>query len=89
MHNGDEHNHVTCQRKKPRGSKVNAKHVKSVWGDKHTKGISLQKLIDNYNHWMLGTDLVDQFIAYYCLKLWCCCTWMPIMFHCLGALRTY
>ena len=31
----------------------------------------ISTLINNYNHWMLGVDLVDQLIAYYRPKIRC------------------
>lgn len=36
-------------------------------------------IIDEYNHFMYGIDLIDQLIAYYCPKIFCHCIWMPIM----------
>ena len=46
-----------------------------------------KKIKNNYNHWMLGVDVVDQLIASYQPKLWCQRTWMPIFLHCLDILR--
>ena len=37
---------------------------------------------------MLGVDdVVNQLIAYYQPKIWCCCTWMPIFLHWLNILQ--
>ena len=36
---------------------------------------------------MLGVDLVDQLIAYYCLKIRCRQTWMPLLLHSLDVIQ--
>ena len=36
---------------------------------------------------MLGVDVVDQLTDYYCSKIWCCQTWVPIFLYCLDILR--
>jgi hypothetical protein len=51
----------------------------------------MPQVIDDYNHWMLGVDKADQFIAYYRAKIRCRQTWMPIIMlnsldiHCVNA----
>ena len=52
-------------RKKPRINEFNREHIRLVWGDEHVAPIKLPTLINNYSHWILGVDLVDQLIAYY------------------------
>ena len=47
----------------------------------------IPQIINDYNHWMLGVDVVDQLIAYYRPKIWCRHTWVPIFLHCLDILR--
>ena len=43
--------------------------------------VKIPQIINDYNHWMLGVDLVDQLIAYYRPKIRCRCTWMPLFLH--------
>ena len=48
--------------------------------------VTVPQITNDYNYWILGMDLIDQFIVYYCPKLWCCQTWVPIMLHCWNIL---
>ena len=65
VYNGDEDDHIEQLSKKPCSNKVKKKCVKEYWEEDHTKTIAIPQIIDNYNHWMIGTDVADQFIAYY------------------------
>ena len=53
----------------------------------HTKTIAISQIIDDYNYWMLETDLVDQFIAYYWPKIWYQQRWITIILNCLDVLH--
>ena len=72
---------------KPRENQVNKAHVRNVWGELPVIPISIPKVIDNYNHWMGGVDLADQYISYYRPNIRCRRTWMPIFLHCLDIIR--
>ena len=61
VHMGTENEAVM----KPRINEFNRKHICLVWGDDHVVTVKIPQLINNYNHWMLGVDLVDQIIVYY------------------------
>ena len=41
----------------------NRKHVEDVWGKDGVKEIYIPVLINDYNHWMGGVNLIDQQIA--------------------------
>ena len=84
---GTEDEVIMKPRKKPRISEFNRKHICLVWGDDHVVSIKIPTLINDYNMWMLGVDLVDQLIAYYRLKNCCQRTWMPLLLHCLDIIR--
>ena len=58
-------------RKKPRITFTNRQNLEAVWGNNFEKAITIPKVIDNYNHWMLGVDKCDQLIAYYRHNLCC------------------
>ena len=60
---------VMKPRKKPRINEFNRKHIRLVWRDEHVVAIKIPTLINDYNHWMLDVDLVDQLIAYYRSKI--------------------
>lgn len=74
---------IERKQKKPRKTATNRRHLETVWGPNFIRTISIPRIIDDYNHWMLGVDKADQLIAYYQPKLCCCRTWMPLMFHAL------
>ena len=77
-------------RKRPRPTATNRNHIRTVWGDNHTRDVFIPGIIDDYNHWMLGVDKSDQYIAYYRPNL--CgsplrCVWTPIPAGNRGTLR--
>ena len=72
---------VMKPRKKPRIDEFNRKHIRLVWGDDHVVTVKIPQLNNNYNHWMLCVDLVDQLITYYQPKIRCRCTWMSLFLH--------
>ena len=83
IHMGAENESVMKPRKKPRINEFNRKHIRLVWGDEHVVSIKIPTIINDYNHWMLGVDLVDQLIAYYQTKIRCRRTWMSLLLYCL------
>jgi len=66
---------------------TNRKHLEEVWGEKAVVDVHIPQIIDDYNHWMLGVDKADQFIAYYRPNLQCWRVWMPLLFHCFDVAR--
>ena len=81
VHMGAKDESVMKPRKKSRINDSNRKHVPLVCGDDHVVTTKIPQIINNYNHWMLGVDLVDQFIVYYQPKIRCRQTWMPLFLH--------
>ena len=65
----------------PRIIEYNRKHISLVLGDYHVITVKIPQIINNYNHWMLGVNLVDQLIAFYQPKIRCQRTWMPLFLH--------
>ena len=45
--------------------------------------INIPKVIDDYNHWIIGVDVADKLIAYYRLCIRHRRTCISLMFHCL------
>ena len=60
VHNEDENKYVERPQKKPRINETNNTYIKIVQGKDHTKTIAISQIIDNYNHWVIGTDLTDK-----------------------------
>ena len=85
VHYGNEI--VQQDRKRPRQTSTNRTHLQTVWGTEAVRKITIPKVIDDYNHWMLGVDKIDQLIAYYRPNLRCRRTWMPMFFHGLDVVR--
>ena len=75
------------RKEEKRINEFNRKHMRLVWGDDHVVSIKIPTLINDYNMWMLGVDLVDQLIAYYQPKICCRQTWMPLLLHCLDIIQ--
>ena len=62
---------VSRARKKPRINEFNRRNIWLVWGDEYTATVKIPQIMNDYNHWMLGVDVVDQLIAYYRPKICC------------------
>ena len=75
--------------RRPRVTNLNKKNVDLVWGKNHMKEIKIPSIIDDYNHWMLVVDKIDQYITYYQPQLRVQRYWMEIFFHCLDILRVH
>ena len=78
---------VEANRKRPRMTATNKKHVAEVWGDKHVKKIEIPQFINDYNFWMGGVDRADQLIAAYSMKNRCRRTWMPFLLYIINIVR--
>lgn len=85
VHNGDES--VERDRKRPRKTNTNRNHLDQVWGQSPVVKVHIPRIIDDYNHWMLGVDKADQLIAYYRPNLRCRRVWMPLLFHAMDIAR--
>ena len=79
---------VKRTRRKPRKTIKNQVHVDKVWGLNGKTEVFIPKLIDDYNHWMGGVDLVDQHIAYYHPNVRYRRNWLPIFIQLLSIIRT-
>ena len=79
---------VKRTRRKPRKTIKNQEHVDKVWGSNGKTEVFIPKLIDDYNHWMGGVDLVDQHIAYYHPNVRCRRNWLPMFIQLLSIIRT-
>ena len=58
IHMGTKDKVIMKSRKKPKINEFNRKHIHLVWGDKHVVPIKIQTLINDYNHWMIGVDII-------------------------------
>ena len=71
-------------RKKLGMNGFNRTHIHLIWGNDHVVTVKIPHIINNYNYWVLGVDLVDQLIGYYQPKFvavvhGCHCSYMVLM----------
>ena len=85
MHDPNES--VVKNRRRPRTTQTNRHHVRAVWGDDPVKPIAIPKVVDDYNHWKVGVDVMDQLLAVLFPDLRCRRTWMPLMIQALMTMR--
>ena len=78
---------IKRERKRPRTTVKNKNHINKIWGDNGKVEVYIPTLIDDYNHWMCGVDIVDQRIAYYHPNLRCHRNWMPIFLQLCSMMR--
>lgn len=78
---------VLLPRRRPRQTETNKNLLQRLWGRQPVVKVYIPRIIDDYNHWMLGCDKSDQLMAYYRPNIRCRRTWTPIMLHCLDVLR--
>ena len=55
---------IKVNRKRPRITLKNSRHIKVVWDDSGKKDIFITYLINNYINWMGDVDIVYQQISY-------------------------
>ena len=87
VHMGTKDEAVIRPQKKSTINEFNRKHIHLVWGTDHVVTVKMPQIINDYNHWMLGVDPVDQLIAYYWPKIRCCRTWIPLFLHASDTIR--
>jgi hypothetical protein len=81
-------------RKRPAKTSTNARIVRKVFSDEHTKKLEIPQFIDDYNHHMGGVDLANQFRAAYETHKATCRNWWPLFYWlidvaCVNAYRLY
>ena len=73
--------HVTTDRKYPQDTSSNAAGIQQLYEpNEFIKLFSIPICIDNYNQFMSGIDIADQYRSYYTTQLIAQCNWLPIFF---------
>ena len=81
-------------RKRPAKTSTNGRIVRQIFGDKHTKELHIPRFIDDYNQYMGGVDLANQFREAYEThratqrNWWALFYWLLDM-ACINAYRLY
>jgi Transposase IS4 len=65
-------------RKRPAKTSTNGRIVRRVFGDEHTKQLPIPRFIDDYNQYMGGIDLANQYREAYETHRPTCRTWWPL-----------
>ncbi|POM71390.1 O-methyltransferase [Phytophthora palmivora] len=71
---------IERERKRPRITSTNGASMRKQFGDSVRKTFAIPRCVDDYNHFMNGVDVTDQYRAYYKTQLIAYRTWMPIFF---------
>ena len=85
-----EGNYIEQNCGKLRKTVNNKHHVERVWGKNMQVKISIPRIVDDYNYWMSGFDVVDELIAYYYPNLPCRRNYIPLfILHLLMICNNY
>ena len=73
--------HVITERKCPRGTSSNAAEVRQLFKQgEFVKPLSIPTCVDDYNQFMGGVDIADQYRSYYTTQIVTQCNWLLIFF---------
>ena len=73
--------HVTTDRKHPQDTSSNAAGIQQLYElNEFIKLFSIPTCIDNYNQFMNGIDIADQYCSYYTIQLITQRNWLSIFF---------
>jgi Transposase IS4 len=92
VHNTDDFREKV--RKRPTATSTNARIVRTVFGEESTKELCIPRFIDDYNHYMGGVDLANQFREAYEVHRTSQRNWWPLFYWlidvaCINAYRLY
>jgi hypothetical protein len=73
-------NRIIRERRRPRINTTNSSTIKRVFGDNSKKELPIPKIIDDYNHFMGGVDIADQYRSSYIIQFPVQRIWVPLFF---------
>lgn len=79
-------NYVWSVRRRPGPTSTNAKVVRPIFGDSHTRRLLIPVVINMYNYFMGGVDIADQRRSYWPTQLRVSRNWLPIFFFFLDTI---
>ncbi|GMF56648.1 unnamed protein product [Phytophthora fragariaefolia] len=71
---------IERETKRPRTTSTNGASVQRQFDASDRKTFAIPCCVDDYNHYMVGVDIADQYRAYYATQLFSYRTWVPIFF---------
>jgi len=77
------HEVITQGRKRPAKGSVGAKSAGPIFGNEYEKDLEVPEFIDDYNHFMRGVDIADQFRSYFKVGRRWYRTWKPLFYFLL------
>jgi Transposase IS4 len=73
--------HILTDRKRPRDTSSNVVRVQQLFNPREfVKELPIPSCIHDYNQFMGGVDIADQYRSYYTTQLIACRNWLPIFF---------
>jgi transposase IS4-like protein len=73
------------KRKRPAATSTNASIARAPFGDEIIKELEIPTAIDDYNHYMGGVDIANQYRASYEIHRKCERVWFPLLFFFIDA----
>jgi hypothetical protein len=80
VHNVGEYHTIIRSRRRPQITSTNGPLVRKVFGSEPRKNLPIPIFIDDYNHFMGGVDIADQFRTYYSTQRISLRSWYPLFF---------
>jgi hypothetical protein len=80
VHKAGEEHTIIRSRRRPQLTSTNGPLVRKVFGNESRKNLPIPVFIDDYNHFMGGVDIADQFRAYYSTQRISFRSWYPLFF---------
>lgn len=79
------YHYVKAERKRPAATSTNTAIARAPFGDNFKEELGIAKVINNYNHYMGGVDIANQYQATCEIRLRTMRTWFPRFFFFLDA----
>jgi hypothetical protein len=76
---------VSCKRRRPGKISTNGAIARRVFGEEVTKELEIPIFINDYNHYMGGVDLVNQYRSFYEVYLKGYRNWLPLLYFFINA----
>jgi hypothetical protein len=83
LHSADSF--VPCKRRRPGKTSTNRAIARRAFGKEVTKELEIPIFINDYNHYINGVDLVNQYRSFYEVYLKGYCNWLSLLYFFINA----